>query len=139
MVDPREDQFRIRGKGSKVRLAFLTKESKKLLMEYLDLRFDNALPLFISLSNNSYGQPLSRNAVEAIVRKYARSVGLRRKITPHTLRHSFATTLIKKGADIRSVQVLLGHSSIMTTQIYTHIDDKFLKGVHNLLDEEEVE
>ncbi|HKL43872.1 MAG TPA: tyrosine-type recombinase/integrase, partial [Candidatus Absconditabacterales bacterium] len=68
-------------------------------------------------------------------RKYKDIAGVKKKVTPHTLRHSFATTLIKKGADIRAVQTLLGHASITTTQIYTHVDDKYLKGVHDLLDE----
>lgn len=70
-----------------------------------------------------------------MVKHYAQLVGITKKVTPHTLRHSFATMLIKKGADIRSVQTLLGHSSITTTQIYTHVDDRYLKGVHQLLDE----
>lgn len=136
MVDLRKRQFTIRGKGSKVRIAFLTKQASELLLEYLDLRLDSALPLFISLSRNSYGEALSRNAVEAIVRKYAQYAGIPKKVTPHTLRHSFATMILHRGGDIRSVQGLLGHSSIVTTQIYTHVDDKFLKGVHDLLDKD---
>lgn len=98
---------------------------------------DDYGPLIISVARNSYGKQLSRNSVEALVRYYADLVGIAKKVTPHTLRHSFATSLLKKGADIRSVQVLLGHSSIITTQIYTHIDDRFLKGVHDLMDEED--
>ena len=77
------------------------------LLHYLDMRKDSYCPLFISLSKNSYGQQLSRNSVEAIVKRYANLVGIKKKVTPHTLRHSFATTLLKKGADIRSVQTLL--------------------------------
>jgi site-specific recombinase XerD len=77
---------------------------------------------------------LTRNTIEDIVKHYAKLAGIDKKVTPHTLRHSFATSLIKKGADIRSVQTLLGHASITTTQIYTHVDDKYLKQVHELLD-----
>lgn len=109
------------------------------LSSYLAMRKDGYPDLIISLSRNSYGQQLSRNAVEELVKKYARRVGIKKKVTPHTLRHSFATTLLKKGADIRSVQTLLGHSSITTTQIYTHVDDRFLKGVHDLLDDQQNE
>jgi len=99
------------------------------------MRTDIYDPVFISLSRNSYGQKISRNSIEELVRKYAKLAGIDKKVTPHTLRHSFATMLIKKGADIRSVQTLLGHSSIQTTQIYTHVDDRFLREVHDLLDE----
>ena len=90
--------------------------------------------MFISLSPNSYGQPLSRNSVESLVKRYAEFVWITEKVTPHTLRHSFATSLLRRWADIRSVQALLGHSSIQTTQIYTHVDDKYLQKVHDLLD-----
>ncbi len=131
-----EKQFFIRGKWSKLRSVFLTSSAMKKLSFYLSLRHDAYAPIFISLSKNSYGKQLSRNAVEALVKKYAKLVGIKKKVTPHTLRHSFATTLLKKGADIRSVQTLLGHSSITTTQIYTHVDDRFLRGVHDLLDNE---
>lgn len=130
-----EKQCLIRGKGSKLRSVFFTVKALELMEEYLDMRVDNYEYLIISLSNNSYGKPISRNSVEKLVKYYANLVGIAKKVTPHTLRHSFATMLIKKGADIRSVQTLLGHSSIMTTQIYTHVDDRFLKGVHELLDE----
>ncbi len=130
-----EKQFSIRGKGSKLRSVFLTGSAMQKLSEYLQLRSDNYPPLFISLAKNSYGNQLSRNSVEALVKSYAKKIWLKKKVTPHTLRHSFATMLLKKGADIRSVQTLLGHASITTTQIYTHIDDRFLKKVHDLLDE----
>jgi integrase/recombinase XerD len=71
------------------------------------------------------------------VKKYAELVWIQEKVTPHTLRHSFATSLLRRGADIRSVQALLGHSSIQTTQIYTHVDDKYLQKVHDLLDKKQ--
>ncbi len=128
-------QFRIIGKGSKMRSVFMTKTAQKFLAEYLTLREDSSPYVFISFSKNSYGKQLSRNAIEELVRKYAIGAGITKKVTPHTLRHSFATQLLKKGADIRTVQALLGHSSITTTQIYTHIDDKHLQSVHDLLDE----
>lgn len=130
-----EKQFSIRGKGSKLRSVFLTNSAMQKLSHYLNLRTDDYTPLFISLAKNSYGKQLSRNSVEALVKNYTKKIWLKKKVTPHTLRHSFATMLLKKGADIRSVQTLLGHASITTTQIYTHIDDRFLKKVHNLLDE----
>lgn len=78
---------------------------------------------------------MTRNAVEALVKDYAKKAGIAKVVTPHTLRHTFATSLLKKGADIRSVQAMLGHSSITTTQIYTHVDDKFLQEVHKLMDQ----
>ena len=130
-----EKQFSIRGKWSKVRSVFFTSTALQYLEEYLMMRTDTYDPVFISLSRNSYGQKISRNSIEELVRKYAKLAGIDKKVTPHTLRHSFATMLIKKGADIRSVQTLLGHSSIQTTQIYTHVDDRFLREVHDLLDE----
>ncbi|MDR0651517.1 MAG: tyrosine-type recombinase/integrase [Candidatus Peribacteria bacterium] len=130
-----EKQFSVIGKGKKLRAVFMTSQAREKLKNYLLSRTDTSEFLFISLSSNSYGKALSRNSVEALVKKYANRVGISKKVTPHTLRHSFATSLLKKGADIRSVQVLLGHSSITTTQIYTHVDDKYLQQVHDLLDE----
>jgi integrase/recombinase XerD len=112
----------------------LTKDAKEKLKKYILSRSDNSEYLFISLSWNSYWLPLSRNSVEWLVKKYAKFVWISEKVTPHTLRHSFATSLLRRGADIRSVQALLGHSSIQTTQIYTHVDDKYLQKIHDLLD-----
>lgn len=129
-----ESQFSVIWKGSKLRSVFLTQDAKEKLKKYILSRGDDSEYLFISLSPNSYGQPLSRNSVESLVKKYAEYVWITEKVTPHTLRHSFATSLLRRWADIRSVQALLGHSSIQTTQIYTHVDDKYLQKVHDLLD-----
>ncbi len=129
-----ESQFSVVWKGSKLRSVFLTQDAKEKLKKYILSRSDDSEYLFISLSWNSYGLPLSRNSVESLVKKYAELVWITEKVTPHTLRHSFATSLLRKGADIRSVQALLWHSSIQTTQIYTHVDDKYLQKVHDLLD-----
>lgn len=129
------NQFSVVGKWSKLRSVFATKHAINALKTYLKLRTDTSPYLFMTLSRNKIGQHLSRNSIEDIVRKYASLSWINKKVTPHTLRHSFATALIKKGADIRAVQTLLGHASITTTQIYTHVDDKHLQKVHNLLDE----
>ena len=129
-----ENQFSVIWKGSKLRSVFLTQDAKEKLKKYILSRGDDSEYLFISLSPNSYGQPLSRNTVESLVKKYAEFVWITEKVTPHTLRHSFATSLLRRWADIRSVQALLWHSSIQTTQIYTHVDDKYLQKVHDLLD-----
>ncbi len=129
-----ENQFSVIWKGSKLRSVFLTQDAKEKLKKYILSRSDDSEFLFISLSPNSYGQPLSRNSVESLVKKYAELVWITEKVTPHTLRHSFATSLLRRWADIRSVQALLWHSSIQTTQIYTHVDDKYLQKVHDLLD-----
>ena len=129
-----ENQFFVIWKGSKLRSVFLTQDAKEKIKKYILSRADDSEYLFISLSPNSYGQPLSRNSVESLVKKYAEFVWITDKVTPHTLRHSFATSLLRRWADIRSVQALLGHSSIQTTQIYTHVDDKYLQKVHDLLD-----
>jgi integrase/recombinase XerD len=132
-----EKQFSVIGKGSKLRSVFMTTQAGEKLKNFLLARADESDFLFISLSGNSYGESLSRNSVEFLVKHYAELVGIQKKVTPHTLRHSFATSLLRKGADIRSVQALLGHSSITTTQIYTHVDDKYLQQVHHLLDKDD--
>ncbi|GHW02468.1 hypothetical protein AGMMS50249_2540 [candidate division SR1 bacterium] len=129
-----EKQFSVIGKGNKLRSIFMTTQARDAIREYLSSRTDNSDFLFISLSPNSYGHKISRNSIEDLVKHYANLAGITSKTTPHTLRHSFATSLLRKGADIRSVQALLGHSSITTTQIYTHVDDKYLQKVHELLD-----
>lgn len=128
-------QIQIIGKWSKLRSWFITKQAKEKIHAWLALRTDDSPHLFINLSNYKHGSSMSRASIEHIVRWYAKLQGIQKKVTPHTLRHSFATSLLMKGADIRSVQTLLGHSSITTTQIYTHVSDKHLWEVHQLLDE----
>lgn len=131
------NQFSVVGKGRKMRSVFMTKSALEALSSWLEKRWWVGEYIITGISNNQknneHEKPLSRNAIEEIIRHYAKLQGIDKKVTPHTLRHSFATSLIKKWADIRSVQTLLWHSSITTTQIYTHVDDKYLKGVHDLL------
>lgn len=137
-VSPERLEFSVRGKGRKIRIVFLSDDCRKHLKSYLDTRIDNWSPLFISNSNRSGNDILAANtkrtlqpqAIERIVRQYAAKAGILKKVTPHTLRHTFATELLRNGADIRSVQELLGHSSITTTQLYTHITNQRLKEVH---------
>jgi site-specific recombinase XerD len=128
------NQFSVLGKWSKIRSIFATKIAREKLKNYLNQRKDDSPYLFTTVSVNGLWEYLSRNSIEDIVRKYAKLAGITKRVTPHTLRHSFATSLIKKGADIRAVQTLLWHSSITTTQIYTHVDDRHLKQVHDLLE-----
>lgn len=128
------NQFSVVGKWSKLRSVFATKHAIEALKKRNKIRNDSSPYLFISLSRNGFGEHLSRNSIEDIVKKYAKFGWISKRVTPHTLRHSFATSLIKKWADIRAVQTLLWHASITTTQIYTHVDDKHLQKVHELLD-----
>ena len=126
-------EFAVRGKGGKVRLVFVSETAKSALKNYLNKRGDVDPALFIRETKNytkSDNLRLTTRSVERIISYYAAKAGLSKKITPHTLRHSFATDLLLNGADIRSVQSLLGHSNITTTQIYTHITDKQLREVH---------
>ncbi|OGY86625.1 MAG: hypothetical protein A2233_04270 [Candidatus Kerfeldbacteria bacterium RIFOXYA2_FULL_38_24] len=135
-VNLKKDEFTIRGKGSKLRVVFLTDTAKEWLKKYLDAREDVSPYLFVSHDRAKKGRedydtkPLTARSVERLVEKYARATGITKKVSPHTLRHSFATDLLHNGADIRSVQSMLGHSSITTTQIYTHITDKRLRETH---------
>jgi len=135
-INLKKDDFPVRGKGSKIRVVFLSNQAKYWLQEYLKKRTDISPFLlvahdFASQKNNEQKEkPLTPRSIERIVQKYAKVAGITKKITPHTLRHSFATDLLKNGADIRSVQSMLGHSSITTTQIYTHITDKHLQDVY---------
>jgi site-specific recombinase XerD len=129
-ADWRRDEFSVRGKGEKVRLVFLSPAAKAAIKTYLDKRQtigDVEEPLFINLSGNTR---LTSRSVERIIRHYATKAGLGGKITPHTLRHSFATDLLRNGADLRSVQMMLGHANIATTQVYTHFTDRELKKIH---------
>ncbi len=131
-IDLSKDEMSIRGKGDKVRVVFLSPDAKNSLHRYLNARTDMEEALFISLSFNKNidNNRLTPRSIERIVKKYATIAGVTKKVTPHVLRHSFATNLLGNGADLRSVQMMLGHANIATTQIYTHVTDKHLKEVH---------
>jgi site-specific recombinase XerD len=131
-IDLSKDEFSIRGKGEKVRVVFLSPTSKDAIRDYLKSRKDLDQPLFIQYSRNEggNGNRLTPRSIQRIVRQCAIKAGISKKVTPHVLRHSFATDLLSNGADIRSVQMMLGHANIATTQIYTHITDKQLLDVH---------
>ena len=137
-LDLSRDEFSIRGKGEKVRVVFLSLAAKQAIKEYLKKRGDVDEALFISYGRGNVsaqgrsasGGRLTPRSVERIVKQYAIKAGITRKVTPHVIRHSFATDLLENGADLRSVQALLGHSNISTTQVYTHITDKHLREVH---------
>lgn len=129
-------EFSVIGKGSKERIVFLSDSACEWLGRYLDARKDTFKPLFIRFqgrvdpTNSGEAMRLTPRSIERIVEKFVKAVGLSVKATPHTLRHSFATDLLINGADIRSVQEMLGHSNIATTQIYTHVTNTHLKDVH---------
>jgi site-specific recombinase XerD len=135
-IDLRRREFTVRGKGEKDRPIFLSREAARYIKKYLNKRKDNAKPMFIRYAGakrvaaNSNYMRLSARSVQRLVAKYARLAGIGKHVSPHTLRHSFATDLLMNGADLRSVQVMLGHSNISTTQIYTHVTDPHLKKVH---------
>lgn len=133
-IDLSREEFSVRGKGEKVRLVFLSDDAKDAIKDYLKARKDLSEPMFVNLSkiNSTQGMPnrLTTRSVERIIKHYAVKAGIGRKVTPHTMRHSFATDLLQNGADIRSVQAMLGHSSVSTTQIYTHFTDRQLKDIH---------
>lgn len=130
-LDLTKDEFSIRGKGEKVRVVFLSDSAKDAIREYLKNRKDMDEPLFIQYSHNgAKSNRLTPRSIERIVKYYAIKAGISKKVTPHIIRHSFATDLLSNGADIRSVQMMLGHANIATTQIYTHITDKQLRDVH---------
>lgn len=129
-------EFMVRGKGQKDRPVFVSEAAAERVKEYLMARLDNLPPLFLSYSRNhaasTHGdyRRLTARSIERLVANYAKLAGITKHVSPHTMRHSFATDLLMNGADLRSVQVLLGHSNIATTQIYTHITDTHLKDVH---------
>lgn len=133
-VNLKRDEFTVRGKGDKPRLVFLSSTAKDALKEYLSKRRDTSEFLFVSHDRAKRGRgksgPLTPRSIQRMVEHYSKAAGITKRITPHTLRHTFATDLLLNGADIRSVQSMLGHASITTTQIYTHITNKQMKSVH---------
>ncbi len=133
-IDLHADEMSVRGKGDKVRVVFLSDEAKKAVKEYLDKRTDTDDSLFVKVTGHEKAEKeelrLTPRSVERIVKHYAIKAGISKKVTPHVIRHSFATDLLRNGADLRSVQMLLGHANIGTTQIYTHITDSELRNVH---------
>lgn len=130
-IDISRDELSVRGKGDKVRVVFLSPLAKKAIASYLKIRKDLQDALFVGLSvGKKQGGRITPRSVERIIKGYAVRAGLTKKVTPHVLRHSFATDLLSNGADLRSVQALLGHANITTTQIYTHVTDAHLREVH---------
>lgn len=137
-INLEKSEFSVKGKGGKVRVVFLDQTAIESLRKYLSARQDKSEFLFISYghTNMANSKQLTANSsitprsVQRLIQKYAKKAGITKKVSPHTLRHSFATDLLMSGADLRSVQALLGHTSVTTTQIYTHVTDKHLNEVH---------
>lgn len=130
-------EFMVRGKGQKDRPVFISKSAAEHVSSYLDARTDSLPALFLSYSRrnatpNLSGdyRRLSARSIQRMISRYARLAGITKHVSPHTMRHSFATDLLMNGADLRSVQSLLGHSNISTTQVYTHVTDQHLKDIH---------
>lgn len=129
-------EFMVRGKGQKDRPVFVSPEATEWLATYLKSRNDHATPLFIRYSGYKTGDEkgesfrLSPRSVQRNIQQYAKLAGITKHVSPHTLRHSFATDLLMNGADLRSVQSMLGHSNISTTQVYTHVTDQHLREIH---------
>jgi site-specific recombinase XerD len=135
-INLKRREFMVRGKGQKDRPIFISTEAAEWIDKYLHERKDTTKPLFIrysgkktvDLSGNFHR--LTARSVQRLVARYALMAGITKHVSPHTLRHSFATDLLMNGADLRSVQAMLGHSNIATTQIYTHVTDPHLKSIH---------
>jgi len=144
-INLKRREFMVRGKGQKDRPIFISPAAAEWITAYLDQREDNTKPLFtrysgrkaVDLSGNHHR--LTARSVQRIVSNYAVLAGITKHVSPHTLRHSFATDLLMNGADIRSVQAMLGHSNISTTQIYTHVTDPHLKSIHDRFHSNKVE
>jgi site-specific recombinase XerD len=135
-VNLKRREFMVRGKGQKDRPIFISQEAANWIQRYLDMRTDTARPLFIRYSGSKKVDltgnfhRLTARSIQRLVARYALLAGITKHVSPHTLRHSYATDLLMNGADLRAVQSLLGHSNISTTQIYTHVTDPHLKSVH---------
>lgn len=135
-INTKRREFMVRGKGQKDRPIFISKNAASILEEYLSQRADSLPPLFISYSRNSLSdnsgdyRRLTARSVQRMLQRYARLAGITKHVSPHTMRHSYATDLLMNGADIRSVQSMLGHSNISTTQVYTHVTDEHLREIY---------
>ncbi len=135
-INLKRREFMVRGKGQKDRPIFVSEEAANWVQKYLEGRTDTLSPLFINYSGKKQiettgnAQRLTARSVQRMVERHARLAGITKHVSPHTLRHSFATDLLMNGADLRSVQAMLGHSNISTTQIYTHVTDPHLKKIH---------
>lgn len=135
-INLKRREFMVRGKGQKDRPIFISPEAAEWITRYLERRGDNAKPLFVryggvrQVDNSGNFKRLTARSVQRLVSRYALLAGITKHVSPHTLRHSFATDLLMNGADLRSVQAMLGHSNISTTQIYTHVTDPHLREVH---------
>jgi len=135
-VNTKRREFMVRGKGQKDRPVFIGEAAAERVRDYLAARLDNLPPLFLSYSRNNIASTtgdyrrLTPRSVQRIVTKYARLAGITKHVSPHTMRHSYATDLLMNGADIRSVQSMLGHANISTTQVYTHVTDEHLREVY---------
>ncbi|MCL5406931.1 MAG: tyrosine-type recombinase/integrase [Patescibacteria group bacterium] len=137
-INLKKPEFSIKGKGGKIRVVFLDENAKLSLQKYLNIRTDQSEYLFVSYGHTNKSEidikhqakGITPRSVQRMIRKYAKASGITKIITPHSLRHTFATDLLFSGSDLRAVQSLLGHENIATTQIYTHVTDKNLYEVH---------
>jgi site-specific recombinase XerD len=136
-INTKRREFMVRGKGQKDRPIFISAAAAEHIENYLAARTDSLPALFISYSRNTQASDtsgdyrrLTTRSVQRIISRYAKLAGITKHVSPHTMRHSFATDLLMNGADLRSVQSMLGHSNISTTQVYTHVTDEHLREVH---------
>lgn len=135
-INTRRREFTVRGKGQKDRAVFISLRAAEKIESYLAIRQDSLPALFLNYSRNSQTDTsgnyrrLSARSIQRMINKYARLAGITKHVSPHTMRHSYATNLLMNGADIRSVQTMLGHSDISTTQVYTHVTDQHLRDVY---------
>lgn len=135
-INTKRREFMVRGKGQKDRPIFIGQAAALRVEDYLASRLDNLPPLFLSYSRNNISSTtgdyrrLTSRSIQRIVSQYARLSGITKHVSPHTMRHSYATDLLMNGADLRSVQSMLGHSNISTTQVYTHVTDEHLREVY---------
>lgn len=135
-INTKRREFMVRGKGQKDRPVFISKSAADKVNDYLAVRIDNLPPLFLSYSRNNIANQtgdyrrLTARSIQRMIAKYGKLAGLTKHVHPHAMRHAFATDLLMNGADLRSVQSMLGHANIATTQVYTHVTDEHLRDIH---------